>query len=380
MKTLVAQRDTAAIAQSLFALFALVTTGLIVWQARSALGPYVLGLLFVYLILPIVRKLETLLPGDKLSPKLRRGIAAVVTTFGTIALMMVLLGVLVKPVVKETVDIFENLDVYWMQMQEENESIRDAFEAITPEPVQEWINDNIGKLGHALVDGAVSLVAWLLNAGGSLISTAMAVFAVPLFVVYYMIDEPMTATTLRRHLPRAWAEDIIAVYRIFDRILGTYARGVIIEAVIVGVITGFGYWLIGVELALPLGIIAFAGEIIPILGPWIAFSVSFPVVLATQPELAIAAIGVFLVIQLIEGWVLAPKLQGDSVELTASGTLLLLAIGGAVFGALGIVFALPIAAIIRAAFSYIHYRLKGAGPEAALAEIRPFRAESVEAG
>ena len=61
---------------------------------------------------------------------------------------------------------------------------------------------------------------------------------------------------------------------IFNRIFGSYSRGVIFEAVLVGFITGFGYWVIGVDLWAALGVIAFAGEIVPILGPWIAFLIS----------------------------------------------------------------------------------------------------------
>ncbi|MEZ4495308.1 MAG: hypothetical protein R2845_00670 [Thermomicrobiales bacterium] len=51
-------------------------------------------------------------------------------------------------------------------------------------------------------------------------------------------------------------------------------------------ITGLGYWFIGVELALALAVVAFAGEIVPILGPWIAFFILFPVIPATQPDRA----------------------------------------------------------------------------------------------
>ncbi len=116
---------------------------------------------------------------------------------------------------------------------------------------------------------------------------------------------------MRHQLPEGWGEDAVAVYRLANGVLGTYTRAVMVEAVIVGVITGFGYWLIGVDLFLPLGFIAFAGEIVPILGPWIAFFISFPVVLATQPELAIPAVVLFGVIQALEGWFLAPRIQGQ---------------------------------------------------------------------
>ena len=143
----------------------------------------------------------------------------------------------------------------------------------------------------------------------------------------------------------------------------------IFEAVLVGFITGFGYWAIGVNLWAALGVIAFAGEIVPILGPWIAFLISFPVVLATQPEKALPAIALFGVIQLLEGWIIAPRIQGHSVDFSASATLIILAIGGALGGGLGIVISLPTAAIIRAFIVYIDRRLSGMTPAEAVVGI-----------
>ena len=96
--------------------------------------------------------------------------------------------------------------------------------------------------------------------------------------------------------PRAWAGDALALVHIFSRVIGSYTRGVIIESIIVGVITGLGYYLIGVQVWLPLGVIAFIGEIVPIIGPWIAFFISLPVILATQPDKAVLALGLFVVI------------------------------------------------------------------------------------
>jgi predicted PurR-regulated permease PerM len=182
---------------------------------------------------------------------------------------------------------------------------------------------------------------------------------IPLFVVYFVLDLDGIDTRLRRQLPDAWTEDAVALVAIFNRIFGSYTRGVIFEAILVGFITGFGYWVIGVELWAALGVIAFAGEIVPILGPWIAFFISFPVVLATQPEKAIPAVALFGIIQLLEGWIIAPRIQGHSVDFSASASLVILAIGGALGGGLGVVISMPTAAIIRAILVYADRRLSG---------------------
>ena len=140
-----------------------------------------------------------------------------------------------------------------------------------------------------------------------------------------------------------------------------------------GFITGFGYWIIGVDVFLPLGVLAMIGEIVPIIGPWLAFLVSFPVVLATQPELAIPAMVLFGVIQMLEGWFIAPQIQGNSNDFTNSGTLVILAIGGALGGALGVVLALPVAGLIRAISVYTYRRLQGSNPDHAVEALSIFQ-------
>jgi predicted PurR-regulated permease PerM len=190
-------------------------------------------------------------------------------------------------------------------------------------------------------------------------------------MIYFLIDQPRLPERIRHQAPTSWGDDAVAVYRIADHILGNYTRGVVLEATIVGVITGIGYWLIGVELALPLGVVAFVGEIVPIAGPWIAFFISFPVVLVTQPDKAIPAVLLFGVIQLLEGWLLTPRIEGSSTDFTSSTTLILLAIGAALGGAFGMLISLPVAAIARTLIQYTSRRLSGFPADAALEGLLP---------
>jgi predicted PurR-regulated permease PerM len=126
-------------------------------------------------------------------------------------------------------------------------------------------------------------------------------------------------------------------------------------------------------------VIAFCGEIVPIVGPWLAFCISAPVILATQPHLIIPAGFIFLAVQLLEGWFLSPRIEGGVVDFNPTQTLLLLAIGGGVGGALGMIFAIPAAAIIRQIVLYTDLRLRGFSPEEtfAIASARPGRPDSV---
>ena len=180
---------------------------------------------------------------------------------------------------------------------------------------------------------------------------------------------PKITRQVRGEFPRAWAGDALALVRIFSRVFGSYTRGVIVESIIVGVITGLGYYLIGVQVWLPLGVIALIGEIVPIIGPWIAFFISLPVILATQPDKTVLALGLFVVIQILEGLFLAPRIQGGSVNLTPAATLIALAIGGVIGGPLGVILALPAVALMREIALYTSYRAGGLSPAEAMSRL-----------
>jgi hypothetical protein len=169
--------------------------------------------------------------------------------------------------------------------------------------------------------------------------------------------------------PRASAGDAFALVRIFSRVFGSYTRGVIAESIIVGVIAGLGYYLIGVHVWLQLGVIALIGEIVPIIGPWIALLVTLPVILATQPDKTVLALGLFVVIQILEGLFLAPRIQGGSVNLTPVVSLIVLAIGGVIGGPLGVILALPAVALMREIALYTSYRAEGLSPAEAMSRL-----------
>lgn len=352
----------------------------LLYLARHALAPYLLALLGIYLLLPIVRKVESWLPTDGRWSSIRRPVAVFSTLLVALSAFVILLGILITPIVNQTIDLIENLDEHWESLRSEQSRYMAWYEQNIPLHIQERIETYIPQLGDAVLPQASGALGWLIGATGGLLSAAIALIAGPLFVIYYLLHEPKTEKNVRRALPRGWADDALAIFRIVDRIMGSYTRGVLVVSVIVGCITGLGYWIVGIDLWLPLAFIAFAGEIVPIAGPWIAFFISFPVILATQPELAIPAGILFLIVQALEGWILAPRVEGRAVQFTPAGSLLLLSIGGAIAGAVGVIFALPAAAVLRALILYGSHRINGLGPNDSLAELPVFQDDEKHEG
>jgi predicted PurR-regulated permease PerM len=116
-------------------------------------------------------------------------------------------------------------------------------------------------------------------------------------------------------------------------------------------------------------VITLIGEIVPVIGPWIALLISLPVILATQPDKTILALGLFVVIQILEGLFLAPRIQGGSVNLTPAVSLIALVIGGIIGGPLGVILALPAVALMREIALYTSYRAEGLSPAEAMSRL-----------
>jgi predicted PurR-regulated permease PerM len=96
---------------------------------------------------------------------------------------------------------------------------------------------------------------------------------------------------------------------------------------------------------------------VPILGPWLSFIAAAIVVLATEPEKIWIIIPLFLGIQQLENTFLVPKIQGDAVNMNPAIIMILLVLGGALFGIIGVIVIVPFAAIARDVFIYVYNRL-----------------------
>lgn len=351
----------------------LIVLAYIVWLARDALAPYLGGLLIIYILMPLVHRIEAWIPDKGRLVQMERPIATFISIGLAAVVTFVIVLILLDPLVTQTSALIQEVDAYLSEMGTNNEGLQQIYNERVPPEIREWLATNFEQVGQQLVTGSVGAASWFLNLTGSIVSSVFALVAVPLFIIFYLIDEKSTATVMRKQLPLIWAEDIVAFFRIADRILGSYTRAVLLQAAIIAVVTAVGYTLVGIEMALPLGIIAGAGAIVPIVGLWVSLLVTVPIVLVTQGEAIIPAVLVYFGVQIVSGWILMPKIQGQSVDFTTSGVLLIIAIAGAVAGPLGLVFALPVAAVIRGIVVYTYFRLNGQSPEASIRSLSLFQ-------
>ena len=136
--------------------------------------------------------------------------------------------------------------------------------------------------------------------------------------------------------------------------LGNFAKVQILVASIDAVGIGVGAALLGVPMAIPIGILVFLGSFIPIVGAVATGSVAIVIALIFNNwAIALAMLGVVLLVQQVEGHVLQPLIMGTAVKVHPLAVVLVVAAGALLAGIPGALFAVPVAAVLNAMTSYI---------------------------
>ena len=214
-------------------------------------------------------------------------------------------------------------------------------------PEIDWsgqLADNWKSLGRMtattlkkLTGSGAGLLLWLANLA-----------LVPVVAFYLMRDWDRVLDKSLNMLPKVWQQEFSSMVTEADEVVGAFLRGQFLVMCALGVLYGTGLWLVGVQLAFLLGLIAGLASIVPYLGFVVGISASFVAAYAQFGEWT-ALLWVALVFgigQAVESMVLTPVLVGDRIGLHPVAVIFALMAGGQLAGFVGVLMALPVAAVI----------------------------------
>jgi predicted PurR-regulated permease PerM len=209
------------------------------------------------------------------------------------------------------------------------------------------LQNNIEQLAPDAVDLAQSAMSALLGGTVSAVGTAAAVLTVPVLTFYLLKDFDAIVAAAVALLPASMRERTVQMGREVDAVLGDFVRGQLMVMAILGTLYAIGYSLVGVRLAIPIGIIAGLLSFIPYVGGGVAITLALLMsVLHWSGIGQLALVGlVYATVQVLEGFVIVPRVVGDKLGLPPVLVLLALMIGGDLFGFAGVMLALPAAAV-----------------------------------
>ena len=181
-----------------------------------------------------------------------------------------------------------------------------------------------------------------------LIEFLVNLFLIPVVTFYLLRDWDNTMENLRTMLPRNVESVAVSLLKECDEVLGAFFKGQLLVMLALGIIYSLGLTIIGLQFAVVIGMLAGLASIIPYMGFFLGFVAAILVALFqfdTYVGITLVT-AVFLIGQALEGWVLTPLLIGDKIGLHPVAVIFALMAGGQLFGFVGMLIALPVAAII----------------------------------
>lgn len=182
------------------------------------------------------------------------------------------------------------------------------------------------------------------------------IVVIAVMTIYLLIDGGRIANWCRQNLP-AWAQADFVIDTL-QRVVGGYIRGQVILAVLIGLLVGIGMALFRVPYALLLGVLAFILEFIPILGTLVSGAICTLIALTQGWLIALGVLIYFIVVHVLEGDIVGPRIVGEAVGLHPVVSIAALIAGSELFGVVGALLASPVAGIIQVFIValWVHWR------------------------
>ncbi|MFT5367053.1 MAG: putative PurR-regulated permease PerM, partial [Candidatus Latescibacterota bacterium] len=293
-----------------------------------------------YLLAPLVKVME-----KKISRSLAIGVV-VVLLLGVLAAVGM---VLVPVVIREVGDLVTQLPRYGEALKHHYDSVvafvqAQGYEISTGE-IQGKVLGQLPQIGKLFATQATSLLNGLTSGIAALLNLTL----IP-FVTYYVLkDFERIKESLQSLLPRKHVQNAEEVIGRIDDILGNYVRGQFLVGGFVAALTAFGLAFFGIRYAVLLGLFTGLANLVPFVGIAVSLGLASLVVLLDVDPLVnlIKVIGVFVVVQNIEGNFLSPRVVGNKVGLDPAWVIFALVISAHFWGIVGMIVAIPGAAVLN---------------------------------
>ncbi|MBE1294956.1 AI-2E family transporter [Phycobacter azelaicus] len=315
---------------------AAVVFAIVLWVLGDVLLPFVLGAAIAYLIDPIADKLEDW--------GLSRTAATAVITVGAMLTFMLLLLVVVPTLLYQLSDLIRVLPEAFRDLRSFAQT---HFPSVFTEGSR--AQQTIASIAGTLQGKGIELFESLVGSAVSVVNILVLFVIVPVVAVYLLLDWDRMIERIDALLPRDHAPIIRRLAGEIDNVLASFIRGMGTVCLILGVYYAVALMVVGLNFGLAVGFIAGLVTFIPYLGALIGGALAIGLALfqfwGEWWSIALVA-GIFAVGQVIEGNYLTPKLVGGSVGLHPVWLLLALSVFGALFGFVGMLVAVPVAAAL----------------------------------
>ncbi|CAC9924638.1 putative sporulation integral membrane protein YtvI [Aedoeadaptatus nemausensis] len=307
----------------------------------TTLAAIVISMILAYIINPLVSYLET--------KKISRRLGVLIVYIGFILIFVVLFLVVLPKTVEELRNLFTSLPNLVNDLNLRILDSADHIEKVTNidmsrilNNVQDGIEQYLNSLQTSLLDRLRSMASGMYAAFGRIVS-----FILVLILTYYFtVDKNRIKVKMYKMIPSSYRSDILYLASEINTAMLEFVKGKLLLAVIVGVTTTIMLLILGVNFAVAIGLITIVADIIPYIGPFLAFVPAFFFSVMDSWTKAIWVSIFFVFLQWAENNLFAPKILGKRTGLHPAVVLLCIVIGGGTFGVIGMILSVPVFSIL----------------------------------
>ena len=328
----------------------------VTWLLAPILTPFVAALMLGWLGDPLVDRLEA-------SGRSRN--TAVILVFVLMSLLIALALLILVPMIQRQISTLAaalpqgqewllGTAIPWL----EQKSGVQIMAWLAPEKLFDWIRSHWQQAGGA----ATTLFGYVSRSGFAMVTWVVNLALLPILTYYFLRDWDKLVERVASLIPRNHIETVSRLARESNDVLGAFIRGQIVVMIALGVVYAAGLSLVGLNLGLLIGLVAGLISFIPYLGATtgVVLAVLAALVQSQGFDLKLLALigAVFTIGQLLESYVLTPRIVGDKIGLHPAAVIFAVMAGGQLFGFLGMLLALPAAAVINVLLRYAHERYR----------------------
>ena len=333
---------------------AVVVLATILYLARGALFPFIMSIVLAELLYPVVVFVEKRLPGHDRRPRATRIVSILAVYVASVAVAAGILYLTIPPLFAESQELVEAFPEFYERSRSTVEGWSHEFTERIPVELRTQLEEAVAGGGNVLADEAQGVVQRTVSGMANAVTVVIGLAVVPFFLFYVLKDREEVVGGVYPLLSRRAQTHLHNVIVMVNHVIGSYVRAQLLSATVVGVLVFIGLSILGVKFAAILGLLAGLFGLIPIIGPLLGAVPGLLVTLASSPSQVIWVALVYVIVQLLENNLIAPRIQSSAVRLNPAIIVAVLVLSSEVAGLWGVIVGVPLAAAARDVFVYFY--------------------------
>lgn len=313
--------------------------------------PVILAFIAFYLMNPIVNLFE------RLGIKRIWGIIILILSLSGLLTLLILLS---APAIETQIkDLISKFPTYLEQLADWIQSLLNhSFLAPYYQEGYDWVVESLADLPNMIGDYFGETYTKIVNVASTITHVIVAIVTFPIILFFLLKDSAQFKEFIIELLPPRLRGGANKILINMDIQVGSYIRGQIIVASCIGVLLFIGYLIIGLDYAITLAIIAAITSVVPYLGPMIAILPAIIIAIVHSPFMLLKLAIVWAAVQFLEGNFISPNIMGRTMQIHPLTVIIVLLVGGNLFGLIGVILGIPGYAILKVLIVHVYDNFK----------------------